>query len=223
MKKLLKIFLFCCMFSAQTWAQEGYKEYGIVLLLPDEYALEAQKMNREIFMQIPEIENLPNVFHVTVFQGRFAESDVYALYKKLKNQKFKSVRITLTPEIKTAEGRYINWQVQKNYELTNLHNKVVKIANPYRYGMLFRYAVSYEDLSEKQRSQVDKYGMAGVFEEYDPHVTLFYFSEKNPEIDELAEKITPPTIVPLSKTYKASLAIAELGYSGNIEKILYLF
>jgi 2'-5' RNA ligase len=222
MKKLLKIFLFCFMINHQAGAQD-YKEYGIVLIVPEEYYTKALKMNHEIAMQVPEIENTPNVFHVTLFHARLAEDEVFDLYKKLKKQNFKKVKIEPEPIIKSVEGQYIIWQVKKTNELKNLHKQVVKIANNYRHGMVFRYAVSYDELSEQQRQKVDKYGVIEVLDEYNPHVTLFYFPQKNPDVEEIADKISPPDITREIKGLKGSMAIVELGYEGNAERVLYMF
>ena len=221
MKKLISI-LICCSIYSKALAQEVYKEYGIALILPPEYSIEAQKMNKEIAAQVPTATNMPNVFHVTLFQGCFAETKIGKLYLELKNQNFKKIKIRLAPEIKTAEDHYINWSVHKSKELQNLHKAAVKIANPYHQGILARYLDSINELNKKQRSQVVIYGMSGLLDEYNPHVTLFYFAKKSSEIKNIAKKISPPKLTKGSPAPEAySIAIAELGYNGNIEKVLY--
>jgi 2'-5' RNA ligase len=222
MKRILVIFLILISgFNLSVaLAQDNNKEYGILLLLPEEYFSEAQKMNEEIAAQSRIVENLPNIFHITLFQGRFGENKIEDLYQELKNQNFRKVKIITKSKITTTDGRYINWVVKKNDEIKDLHRQVLEIANPYHQGTLVLYIDSYASLNQKQQKQVESYGMAGVLDEYNPHVTLFYFTQKNSDIDIIAGKISPPRF--MWKNFTATqMAIAELGYDGNIKQILY--
>jgi 2'-5' RNA ligase len=192
------------------------KEYGIALLLPKKYSSQAKEMNQKIAAQT-SATNLPNVFHITLFQGNFSQKNVKKIYFELKKQNFRKIKITLESEITSAEQRFINWQVAKNEELQNLHKKIVQVAAPYHDGILARYSNAY-DLSENQRQQLEMFGMSGVLENYNPHVTLFY-SQKNPEIAEIAKDFW---LLKDESFEASSLAIVELGYSGNVEKIFRL-
>ncbi|MES2961790.1 MAG: hypothetical protein V4694_05345 [Pseudomonadota bacterium] len=222
MKKIIMFLctLFCCTTEAQA-ASKTIKEYGIVLLLPEVFADEAKKVNAEIASQIHPEANLLNVFHVTLFQGRFAESKIYNLFQELKKQNFRKVRITMDSKFEIAQDRYISWPLVKNDDLKNLHIEVVKIANPYHQGVLKRFADSYSELDKKQKEQVDNYGMSGLFDEYNPHVTLFYFPAKNSGIKNFIKDLSPQITKKVKGVDATYLAIAELGVNGNIEHVLF--
>lgn len=210
-----------CLTCSRALAQKDYKEYGIALVLPKTYSIEAQKMNQKIAEQVPT-KNLPNVFHVTLFQGNFTKNKMTQLLQDLRSQHFTTVTIAPEHKIKSEKQRYINWSVKKSEQLQSLHERIVKIASPYHLGALSRFVDSYNDLSEKQRQQVEIHGMAGVLDEYEPHVTLFYFPQENSEIKKIVKKILPPKFTPeFQELESRSIVIGGLGYNGNIEKIFY--
>ena len=228
MKKLIGIFsiLACCVIYSQTAyskveskEKDSHKEYGIALILPKEYSIEAQRMNLEVAKQVPKMANLQKTFHVTLFQGRFLPNQIEEIYQKLVSQNFKKIQIELEPKIKAEKDSCINLPVIRNEDLQNIHTKVVAIANPYHDGVLARYADSYNELSKRQQQQISVYGMPELFDEYDPHVTLFYFSKKTSDLGKIVEKISPPSFI--QKQEVSSMVIAELGYNGNIKKVLY--
>jgi len=222
MKNVILIFfiLISCVMPKQGFAQD--KEYGIAILMPDEYLTQAQKMNHAIAARVPALPNFRNIYHITLFQGRFSSGKIEELQKELKAQHFEKFRLTLGKEIKTSEQRYINWMPKENYELKKIHRRVVEIANPYRLGILARYIDSYGELEKDQRQQVVKYGMPGLLDDYEPHVTLFYFANKNPDIEKIAQKISvPEDSHEINCCDALKMVIAEIGYAGNIEKILY--
>lgn len=224
MKKLIKILsiLIFCIIQNNALADDDYKEYVIALVLPKEYAAQAQVMNQEVVTQVPLIATLPNIFHITLYQGRFSKNEIEGIYQKLAYQNFPRIRINLEPKIKITESRFINWQVKKSAELQEIHNVVVSIASLYHHGILSRYLDSYNGLSGKQQQQVDKYGMYGLLDEYDPHVTIFYFPQKNPQIQNIARKVNPPkSNEEFHGVPAGSIVIGEIGYSGNIEQGLY--
>ncbi len=220
MKILIKIllFLFLCGIAAKSWSDQKCREYGVALLMPQEYLQEAQRINNEIVAQIRK-ENLPNVFHITLFQGCFFRSDIDELYQKVKSWRLKAIKIALVKEIKGLEKKYINWPVYNNNALNDLHILMLNNFGPQHHGALARYIDSYRELNAKQRRQVDFYGVAGVLDEYAPHVTLFYFANKNSEIDDIIKNIAPPRFG--DEVMAGTVAIGELGYNGNMEKVLY--
>lgn len=222
MKKILPLLfiLLYCTFAEKSFAQE-VKEYGIVLLLPKQYQSQAQKMTNEIAHQSKGAATFTNQYHISLFQGRFAINKVPELVADLKKQNFKKLRVTLGDKVEPRNNLYINWMPKPNDDLNELHKKIVKIANPYRLGVLARFMERYGELDAKGRNQVVEYGMSGVMEDYQPHVTLFYFQNKNFRSTEIASKIKLPDDGHQINCCDATkIAIAELGFNGNIEKIL---
>lgn len=228
MKKLIGIFsvLACCVIYSQaayskveSKQKDIRKEYGIALVLPKEYSIETQRINLEIAKQVPKMANLQKTFHVTLFQGRFLPNQIEEIYQKLVSHNFKKIQIELELKIKAEKDSYINLPVLRNQDLQNIHTKVVGVANPYHEGVIARYADSYNDLNKRQQQQISVYGIPGLFDEYDPHVTLFYFSKKTSNLEKIVEKISLPSFI--QKQEVSSIVIAELGYNGNIKKVLH--
>jgi len=221
MKKILLILGFCATITP-AWADNNYKEYGIALALPQRHVEAAQKMHEEIYARLSLTQNLPNVFHITLFQGRFLQGQVNELFLELKKQHFKKVKIKLKQKIEVEQDRYITWPVKKNNDLEKLHKNVVTLLNSYHHGIMSRYIDSYNSLNKKQQQQIEKYGMAGVLGEYNPHVTLFFFTKKNSNAEIIGRQISIAKINQGFQGVDASqLVIGELGYNGNIENILY--
>jgi len=221
MKKQLKILLLTVIFyfPYNNFALPStlYKEYGIALLLPEEYVGEAQRLSDQISRKLPK-ENLPNHFHITLYQGNFSESGLREIFKKLSDQNFISPRISMDSKIKYEDKKYINWNVKENKELEELHSKILKIASPYHQGILKRMIDNYQKFDSETQKQIDKYGVNAVADNYKPHVTLFYLPSENPEVPDLIENIIP--VENVEKAVADSLVIGEIGYDGNLINII---
>ena len=109
--------------------------------------------------------------------------------------------------------------LKKNPVLTKLYRKIVKFTDSCFQGALVRAYDVYHALSEKHKTHVDEHGVYGIFEDYRPHMTLFYQYPSSPKLQEAAKQIAK-TVKPM-KCKAQKLAIAELEYNGNISKIIF--
>jgi len=194
------------------------KEYGFVILLDEQCTKKTELLNSEIAGKLPDLKNSANIWHVTLHQGAYSETYL---------SEFKSNIMLLTllrtnlyfDKIQETDGRWIDFNVKKNPNLTKLHSKIVKFSDRYFQRALVRAHDSYHNLSDKKKVQVDNHGTYGVLEDYRPHMTLFYQYLPSPKLEEVAKDMAK-SVKPM-KCKAEELAIAELEYNGNISKIIY--
>jgi len=195
------------------------KEYGIVILPEEKCTKIAVKLNADITKLLPHLTNVQNYWHVTLYHGAYETKDLSHVYNKIKKLPLKSFTLNFTKVYSTSD-RWIDLGTEKTKYLQNLHISVVQLASPYHKRPLARSSDVYKDMTSGQREQVSRYGVSGVLELYNPHMTLFYQYPPNPELQEVVKKIEnhfkENIICKASK-----IVLGELGYNGNIEKIVY--
>ena len=117
-------------------------------------------------------------------------------------------------------GRRISLGTEKTEYLQELHKTIVQLASPYHKRPLDRSRDVYKDMTGVQREQVDNYGVSGLLELYNPHMTLFYQYPPSSELQHAAKEIG--VNFKENMVCKASkIVLGELGYNGNIQKIVY--
>ncbi len=221
---LLLTAIFYFSYSGSAISKITCKEYGIALLLPDNYVTEAQRLSDQISRKLFQ-RNLDNHFHITLYQGCFAEDQIREIFKKLSDQKFAAPGIKMSSDIEFQDKKYINWNVLENEKLKDLHSKVVITAAPYHQGILKRLADNNQKFDSKTQKQIDQYGVNGVLENYKPHVTLFYLPATNLEAKDLINEnfikdLTPTSTSTSNETAANNLVIGEIGYDGNLVNII---
>ena len=176
-------------------------------------------LNAEIASLLPQFTNSPNKWHVTLYQGAYKLEDLPIIIKVLQNIKIKPMTLTFTSIYNTAD-RWIDFGIVKTAELDKLHYEVVGAFNKYHLRPLARVSDIYNTLSKEKKEQVDKYGVSGVMEYYNPHLTVFYKYPADAALQEASKKIQK--LAKEGMVCKASsIAIGELGYNGNIVNIIY--
>ncbi len=94
--------------------------------------------------------------------------------------------------------------------MQNLDEAVVKTLNPLRVRNLNRASNLYSEASMSAKNQIDKYGVSGVMNSYNPHLTLFYVCPAKKTIQNIPRIIKDTKYENIS--YKASkIAIGKLG------------
>jgi len=200
-------------------AENSIKEYGIVILPEEKCTKAAENLNADITKLLPHLRNVQNYWHVTLYHGAYEIKDLSQIYSKIKELPLKPFTLTFT-KISSTSDRWIDLGTEKTEYLQNLHVSVVHLASPYHKRPLARSADGYKDMTSDRRQQIDAYGVSGVLELYNPHMTLFYQYPPNSELQEVAKKIE--THFKKNMICKASkIVLGELGYNGNIEKIVY--
>jgi 2'-5' RNA ligase len=194
------------------------KEYGIVVLLEEKCTKEAEKLNINISQVLSHLQNVKNYWHVTLYHGAYEINSLDEIYNKLQELQLRPFTLNLTKIYSTAD-RWIDLGIEKTEYLQNLHTSVVLLASPYHKRPLVRSTDIYKDMTSSQREQVDNYGVSGILTMYNPHMTLFYQYPPSFELQQTAIKIGNNFTNIVCKASK--IALGELGYNGNIEKIIY--
>ena len=211
-------------------AGEPMKEYGIVLLPTPEVGVEAERLNKEITKTFPNMPNQPNNFHITLLQGRFKESNLASLIEAVKatltDNFIRPLEIELEPALSLHGAQNIFCDVKKNSDLLNLHGLILHNISMLRDASLQRYQDTYLTLAPHHQKQIDQFGVRGVLEHYHPHFTLFYgekpvkeqIEAQTQKIQQVAQSLVPNK--DLLKFTATTVAIGELGYQGNLIKII---
>jgi len=214
------LILFISASTTQVLAKENnIREYGIVILPEEKCVKEVEKLNVDITKILSHLKNVKNYWHVTLYHGAYEIDDLNKIYNNLKELQLKPFTLNFSKIYSTAD-RWIDLGTEKTEYLQNLHTSVVNLASPYHKRPLARSSDIYKDMTGAQRKRVDNYGVSGILEAYNPHMTLFYQYPSNPKLPQAAMKIGNE--FKINKICKASkIALGELGYNGNIEKIVY--
>jgi hypothetical protein len=196
------------------------REYGIVILPEPVCVQKAMSMNAKIASTLPpDAENVYNNWHITLYHGAYEIESLPEILAKLRNLDLRSFRLEFTLPLYITPNNEIFWQIVNTPRLQELHEDIVRIASPYHSRTLARSHDAYHTMDPKNKIQVNNYGVDGVLDLYNPHMTLFYKYPSNLDLKDILE----PTCYPkIKETYNTSqIAIGELGYSGNVEKIIH--
>ncbi len=200
--------------------EDSQFELGVALLPSNEVQQEARRLNNLIANQLPEIENRDNVFHLSLFQGKFNCSDLGKLKMTLDEI---ATEITISNFLLEEEledmGINIFWNAKNDSSLQALHESVVKIFSQYRGGMPGQFLKFYESLPLNKKQQLDLYGVLGVMNEFKPHITVFYRSDSNPKTQNILKLLKPEKS--FLNFIPTQFVLGKLGYDGNIVEIVY--
>lgn len=194
------------------------KEYGIAITLEKKCGELAQKLNQGISQLLPQFKNLPNIWHITLYQGAFKEADLLKIESAILDLNIKKFDVKLTKFYTTAD-RWVDWGVKKTDILDVLHKKVVNIIGPYHLRPLNRVQDILDGIEKKIKKQIDMYGTFGLMDCYKPHMTLFYLYPPNKEIRKIPQIIEDERYEGVS-CKSDQLIIGELGYNGNIIRVV---
>lgn len=119
----------------------------------------------------------------------------------------------------TTSDRWVDWGIEKTEVLKNLHRSIVEIASKYHKRPLDRARDVYNEVDQERKNQIDEYGVPGVMNLYNPHMTLFYIYPAKAAIQKIPNVIKDKKYE--NAVFKASkIVIGELGYNGNILRIV---
>lgn len=122
-------------------------------------------------------------------------------------------------------GTYIWWDIKRDEQLEDFHYKVLEELNPLRENIILPHIkpdasgyVAGGKLTEKESTNVKKYGAVVVGELFQPHVTLG--KTKNPIDEKTLFKILPAQ---KSGFEVAESCIGKMGDYGTVTKIIERF
>ena len=212
----------CLIFASTTPSlavEHNIKEYGIVILPEEKCTKVAEKLNQDITKILSHFKNAKNHWHVTLYHGAYDTKDIKEIYNKIKAIELKPFTLSFS-KISSTSNRWIDLGTEKTEYLQELHKAIVQLASPYHKRPLDRSRDIYKDMTSIQQKQVDNYGVSGLLELYNPHMTLFYQYPPSSELQHAAKEIA--VNFKENMVCKASkIVVGELGYNGNIQKIIY--
>lgn len=190
-------------------------ELAIALLPTPEVEQEATRLNKQLEHALIDYPNKKNLIHISLFQGRFRESQFEKIVESLKHiaELTSPFCIELDSELTEACGNLF-WNAKLQSQLLVLHKKVVAVISPYRDGILPVFVDCYPKLSKDKQRFIDDYGTPHVFQNFFPHITVYYNIESS--------KINCfKTIRPQKhfSFFTNKLIVGRIGYDGNLEKI----
>ncbi|WP_342169916.1 hypothetical protein [Rickettsia endosymbiont of Seladonia tumulorum] len=225
---------------------DPYVEYAIAILPSSEVAQKFTDINTKLAKQLgPQgLEHKHNKCHVTLYHGVYNFLDLPKISAKLADIAYNTKNITLNFKneiVVTGPDRWIdinikrfdeNDKVKKDYEaICDLHNKVVDTFNEYHKHPLERASNTLETLKPKIEAQdenalkiakqIEKYGVSGFKELYNPHTTIWYQWPTNLALNDAANSVKGEASD--FSCDASALVLGELGFNGNIENPYAVF
>lgn len=139
----------------------------VTIPLPQQYGDKVERLQRKYFGI-----RLVDEPHITLYLCKFPAKNYTKLLEAFTTYKFEKVPMVIS-NVKTEKQFYF-YEV-KSTKLNLLHRKILKIANPYRAGL-----IRHKDLQRSKSGQIDgrkkkrllTYGYTQVLSGFNPHVTL---------------------------------------------------
>jgi len=210
-------------------AKSQYIEVGIIILPSTKVAQETQKLTAEISKELKErISHQPlsykNIPHISLYQGKIERKNLSAVQKRLKQiaADTQPFSIQLQHTLSNA-GDSIYWNANLDKNLEQLHNRVVDEFSLFTKGLRMRQVEDMPEnaLNVSQKNKLEKYGIFWIKESFTPHLTIFYNAKAYPALYSIVRQVRPDTSATGFEI--KNLAVAELGYEGNVEKILAVY
>lgn len=212
-------FIFLTFFVGVSYADEFIEEYGTVLIFEKKCTDAAIELNHELEKLLPNLENVKNHWHVTLYHGAYKNADLPKIKEELRQMIPHSLNLSFT-HFYTTSDRWVDWGTQKNPQLQKLHENVVGVLSPFHVRPLKRAKDIYDSLDSERKHQVDIYGVSGVMHLYNPHMTLFYTYPPSEIIRKTIAHIKNSKYENLNCSVE-EIMVGKLGYNGNIIEPVY--
>jgi hypothetical protein len=199
--------------------KHNVKEYGIAIIPDDTCYAIAGKLNQDISGYANTMPNLQNTWHITLFQGAFITEDLQYIQKEIDKLKDYKIDVILYGMV-SKSNRWIDLNIKNEPKLVKLHEKTVQLLSKYTKRKLDRVNDIYHDLEPDMQRQSDQFGVYGILGYYRPHLTLFYSENADSKIYDIYEKYYKNYNDKIRCEIK-NIVIGELGYAGNITKVIY--
>ena len=202
-------------YTTMITSKPKFCELAIALLPTPEIEQEAIRLNKQLEHALIDCPNKINLIHISLFQGRFRESQFEKIVESLKQiaELTSSFRIELDSKLTEACGNLF-WNAKLQSQLFDLHKQVVAAISPYRDGILPVFVDCYPKLSKDKQQFIDDYGTPHVFRNFFPHITVYY--NIDPSKFNCAKTIKPQKHFSF---FTNKLIVGRIGYDGNLEEI----
>lgn len=206
--------------------KDKHAEIGIFILIPEDLQGSVKKLNQQLLTKIqadPHQANAHNTFHISLFQERIAKKDIAKLADDLQNllSHIQPFDVFLSSGLEDT-GQNVFWNVNKSQPLQDLHEQILKIALPFRKGLMQQYQLVSDDphTSLTVKEKLEKFGTDGVLQDFKPHITVYYGSGQNSHLTETLKQ----NHIPQAYHFPVKqLGIGYLGFEGNVMSIIKIF
>lgn len=183
--------------------------YGFVIRPDSETQQMAESLANRLF---PDAEYKTTVPHITLYHGRVENlpiEAVRAILSRLKENNGKDIDLK---QIEIYGGKFAFWNSEVVSDLRLMHEQALGMAEYLDSGAAQRAVEERLNLTEKELSNVKKFGHPLVGELYKPHITLAY---DNKGLKLAAEKFIEPW-----KTKIDDVLFTEMGKYGSVVNVI---
>lgn len=223
--KLTLVTLIFILVSHSTCAASSVNstELGIILIPSSTISADSYRMNQKFNKNLKTV-NIENIPHISLFQGRFPDKNKTLLEESVTDIARRTLpfKIEMEENLKDTKEN-IFWMVKPNPQIVALHKQILAALPRYTDGLLMQQVIDIpsNSLTSEQTLKIKKYGIFWVDENFFPHITIFYNSNDNTAVSTLLTHIKPAKVA--SQFVVSKIAIARLGYAGNVVEILREF
>jgi hypothetical protein len=201
--------------------KDDIKEYGIVILPSSECISKLSPAYQSLSKEFSSKNPISFIPHITLFKGAFHEAQIKEIKEDLSLITLPINSVELT-NLETVFDRITKYNIKDITVLSRLHELVAHISVGFKARTLKIVEAEYKNLSDNQKAQVDKYGIYGIFKEYDPGMIIF----RLPEADKKLLKIQKSLLKSSQNNFTcpiSSMAIGHTDYAGNLVDIIHEF
>ena len=195
---------------------------GIVFELDEATQAQAIELSQHIGKEYGAINLLGNgaIPHITLFQGRFPDTNKEKIYRYVKSlqDNHSPIEICLNKKLFVRKNLNVFWMVTLSSQLMCLHLDIAKYLFPLTENLLmdqFVRLLNSPNITISERERLESYGMLLSGDAFMPHVTLC-------KLNSLYNKNKISGWDAPQSSFRANcIAIGELGFYGNLVKIVH--
>jgi 2'-5' RNA ligase len=155
-----------------------------IAILPSEKIIEqAIKMSQKVSDEVGSRFTLKQktlIPHITVYQAQYPSKNIDRLKNIVEDFALKTELFDIKlNQIAVSHGTFLFWNCEKSPILQDLHEKVVKLANPLREGLVPSQLADRENLSPGDEYDIKTFGAMLIGPRYKPHITIARLSKDN--------------------------------------------
>ena len=195
---------------------------GVVFELDKKTREQSIKLSQNIGRKLGAVNLLgsENIPHITLFQGRFPSRNIEKIYQYIESLQntYSPIDIFLTTDLLVRQNLNVFWMVTKSPQMMLLHFEIAKRLFPLTENLLmeqFALLLNSPTITISEKERLKSYGMLLSGDDFLPHVTLCKLNNsKNKSKLDMMD-------IPQSSFQSNCITIGELGFYGNLLKVLH--
>jgi 2'-5' RNA ligase len=205
-------------------SEENFIGLNIAFRIPEAVSKAAIKLSREIAEKedahfvLDGIEYFP---HITIYPAEFPENNLEKITQSIETLAADFLPIEFIFKNISDKNGWTCVYFDYSQEIKTLHEVMVGAINPLRKERIrekFKVAENIENLSDGQRSNIEKYGYPNLMDIYEPHLTITSLKDKT-----RAEKVAREIKWEIEKFKSDTIGIFISGEHGTCRKLLKEF